>query len=63
MGLTLRFDDRALDDLRQIKSYIAERCPRGAERVRQHIMQTLTCLQTSHSWGRQRTSRGYEALC
>jgi toxin ParE1/3/4 len=42
MGLTLRFDDRALDDLRQIKSYIAEHSPSGAERMRQHIMHTIT---------------------
>jgi plasmid stabilization system protein ParE len=44
MGLTLRFDDRALDNLRQIKSYIAERSPSGAERVRRHIMHTIDSL-------------------
>lgn len=44
MGLTLRFDDRALDDLRQIRSYIAERSPNGAERVRRHIMHTIDSL-------------------
>jgi len=44
MGLTLRFDDRALDDLRQIRSYIAERSPSGAERVRRHIMHTIDSL-------------------
>jgi plasmid stabilization system protein ParE len=44
MGLTLRFDDRALDDLRQIRSYIAERSPSGAERVRHHIVHTIDNL-------------------
>lgn len=43
-GLTLRFDDWALDDLRQIRSYIAERSPSGAERVRRHIMHTIDSL-------------------
>lgn len=44
MGLTLRFDDRALDDLRQIRSYIAERSPSGAERVRTHVMHAMDSL-------------------
>jgi plasmid stabilization system protein ParE len=44
MGVTLRFDERALDDLRQIRSYIAERSPSGAERVRHHIMHTIDSL-------------------
>jgi plasmid stabilization system protein ParE len=44
MGLTLRFDDRALDGLRQIRSYIAERSLSGAERVRSHIMHAIDSL-------------------
>jgi toxin ParE1/3/4 len=44
MGLTLRFDDNALDDLKQIKSYLADRSPTGAERVRSHIMHAIDSL-------------------
>jgi plasmid stabilization system protein ParE len=44
MGLTLRFDDRALDDLRQIRSYIAECSPNGAERIRRHIIHAIDSL-------------------
>ena len=44
MGLTLRFDDRALDDLRQIRNYISERNPSGAEHVRSHIMHAIDSL-------------------
>jgi plasmid stabilization system protein ParE len=44
MGLTLRFDAAALEDLRQIRNYIAERNPNGAERVRNHIMHAIDGL-------------------
>ena len=52
MGLTLRFDSRALDDLRQIRSYVAERSPSGAERVRNHIVHTIDSLAAFPFLGR-----------
>ena len=44
MGLTIRFDTRALADLAEIRDYLVERSPSGAERVRIHLVDTIERL-------------------
>jgi SAM-dependent methyltransferase len=41
MGLNLRFDVKAVDDLADIRDYLSERSPHGAERVRLHILAAI----------------------
>lgn len=52
MGLNVRFDARALSDLREIRDYLVERSPVGAERVRQHIMAAVDRLSDFPYLGR-----------
>jgi toxin ParE1/3/4 len=44
MGLTIRFDARALADLAEIRDYLIEHSPSGAERVRLHMVETIDRL-------------------
>lgn len=41
MGLKIRFDARALADLVEIRDYLIERSPAGAERIRLHLVETI----------------------
>jgi toxin ParE1/3/4 len=44
MGLTIRLDERALADLAEIRDYLVERSPSGAEHVRLHLVETIDRL-------------------
>ena len=46
MGLTVRFTQRALADLSDIRTYLVERSPQGAERVRSQIAATIDLLSS-----------------
>jgi plasmid stabilization system protein ParE len=52
MGLNVRLDDRAASDLNDIRSYLVERSPQGAERVRRHIEATIDQLSDFPFLGR-----------
>lgn len=52
MGLTIRFEANALSDLEEIRDYLVERSPSGAERVRLHIMETVERLSDFPFLGR-----------
>jgi len=52
MGLTIRFDAKALSDLEEIRAYLIERSPSGAERIRLHIMETIERLSDFPFLGR-----------
>lgn len=41
MGLAIQFTKRALADLDSIRTYLTDRSPRGAERVRRAIVATV----------------------
>jgi plasmid stabilization system protein ParE len=44
MALTIRLTPRAIRDLREIRAYLTERSPRGADNVRLDIDRTLLTL-------------------
>ena len=44
MGLNIRFDAKAVDDIAHIRDYLIERSPQGAERVRLHILAAINRL-------------------
>ncbi len=46
MGLTVRFTLRALADLSDIRTYLVERSPQGAEHVRSQIVATVDLLSS-----------------
>ena len=52
MGLKVRLAPRAIADLDDIRAYLLERNPRGAERVRQRIEQAITTLSDFPKIGR-----------
>jgi toxin ParE1/3/4 len=52
MGLTVRFDARALADLAEIRDYLVARSPGGAERVRLHLLETISRLSDFPLLGR-----------
>lgn len=52
MGLSVRFDQRALNDLQEIRDYLLHRSPAGAERVRLHIAETIDRLADFPMLGR-----------
>lgn len=52
MGLAIRFDATALSDLNEIRAYLVERSPAGAERVRRHLMETIDRLSDFPFLGR-----------
>lgn len=51
--MKVRLDPRAVGDLDEIRAYLVERSPSGAERVRQHIAQTLERLGDFPFLGRE----------
>lgn len=53
MGLRIRFDARALADLAEIRDYLVERSPSGAERVRLHFVATIERLADFPFLGRR----------
>ena len=52
MGLKIRLTPRAIADLDDIRAYLTERNPRGAERVRQRIEQAIATLAEFSKIGR-----------
>ena len=52
MGLTVRLTPRAIADLNEIRAYLRDRNPRGAERVRQRIQQSVAMLANFPGIGR-----------
>jgi addiction module RelE/StbE family toxin len=52
MGLRIRFAPRALNDLGEIRSYLTQHSPLGAERVRVHIAETIDRLSDFPRLGR-----------
>ncbi|SRR5258706_15870079 len=44
MGLNIRFDAKAVSDLADVRNYLVERSPQGAERVRLHILGAIDRL-------------------
>ena len=52
MGLKVRLARRAIADLNEIRVYLMERNPRGAERVRQRIEQAIATLADFPGIGR-----------
>lgn len=52
MGLKIRFAPRALNDLSEIRSYLTQHSPLGAERVRVHIAETVERLSDFPRLGR-----------
>jgi plasmid stabilization system protein ParE len=52
MGLSIRFDRRAIDDLQEVRDYLLQRSPSGAERVRLHIAETIDRLADFPMLGR-----------
>jgi toxin ParE1/3/4 len=62
MGLTIRFDERALADLADIRDYLVERSPVGAERVRLHLVETIDRLADFPFLGRPTDEPGVRVL-
>jgi len=62
MGLSIRFDARALRDLEEIRDYLVERSPMGAERVRSHIIRTVERLSEYPRLGRATDERTVRVL-
>ena len=62
MGLTVRFDARALADLAEIRDYLVERSPTGAERVRLHLVETIDRLADFPFLGRATDESGVRVL-
>jgi toxin ParE1/3/4 len=62
MGLTIRFDARALADLAEIRDYLGERSPSGAERVRLHLVETIDRLSDFPFLGRATDEPGVRVL-
>lgn len=62
MGLTVRFDARALADLAEIRDYLMAHSPGGAERVRLHLVETIERLSDFPFLGRQTDQPGVRVL-
>lgn len=62
MALNVRFDPRAVDDLRDIRDYLLSRSPQGAENVRRHIEATIDRLAIYPRLGRQTDADGVRIL-
>jgi plasmid stabilization system protein ParE len=62
MGLTIRFDARALADLIEIRNYLVERSPSGAERVRLHLVDTIDRLADFPFLGRATDEPGIRVM-
>jgi plasmid stabilization system protein ParE len=62
MGVTVRFAARALSDLKQIREYLVEFSPAGAERVRVHLVETIERLADFPFLGRATDAPGVRIL-
>jgi toxin ParE1/3/4 len=62
MGLKVRFDGRALADLAEIRDYLVERSPSGAERVRLHLLETIDRLADFPFLGRPTDEQSVRVL-
>jgi toxin ParE1/3/4 len=62
MGLTVRFTQRALADLSDIRAYLVERSPQGAERVRSQIAATIDLLSSFPMIGRTTDEPGVRVV-
>ena len=60
--MKVRLDPRAVGDLDEIRAYLVERSPGGAERVRRHIAETLERLGDFPFLGRQTDEPGVRVL-
>ena len=60
--MKVRLDLRAVSDLEEIRAYLVERSPAAAERVRQHIAQTLEQLGDFPFLGRATDEPGIRVL-
>jgi plasmid stabilization system protein ParE len=63
MGLTVRFDARALADLAEIRDYLVARSPGGAERVRLHLLETISRLSDFPLLGRPTDEPNVASWC
>jgi plasmid stabilization system protein ParE len=62
MGLTIRFDAKAVSDLGGIRDYLIERSPQGAERVRIHILAAINRLADYPFLGRATDTENVRVL-
>ncbi len=60
--MKVRLDPRAVRDLEDIRAYLIEHSPSGAERVRQHIAQTIERLGDFPFLGRTTDETGVRVL-
>ncbi len=60
--MKVRLDPRAVRDLEDIRAYLIEHSPSGAERVRQHIVQTIERLGDFPLLGRTTHEPGVRVL-
>lgn len=60
--MKVRLDPRAVCDLDEIRTYLVVRSPGGAERVRQHIAETLERLGDFPFLGRETDEPGVRVL-
>jgi len=60
--MKVRLDPRAVHDLEEIRAYLIEHSPSGAERVRQHIAQTIERLGDFPFLGRTTDEPGVRVL-
>jgi plasmid stabilization system protein ParE len=60
--MKVRLDPRAVGDLDEIRAYLVERSPGGAERVRQHIAETLERIGDFPFLGRETNEPGVRVL-
>jgi plasmid stabilization system protein ParE len=60
--MKVRLDLRAVGDLEDIRDYLIEHSPSGAERVRQHIVQTIERLGDFPFLGRATDEPGVRVL-
>jgi len=60
--MTVRLAPRAVGDLEEIRSYLVERSPGGAEQVRQHIAATIERFGNFPYLGRETDEPGVRML-
>ena len=62
MGLRIRFDARAVRDLANIRDYLIEHSPQGAERVRLHMLAAINRLAEFPFLGRSTDTSNVRVL-
>jgi plasmid stabilization system protein ParE len=60
--MNVRYTRRAVEDLTEIATYLSERNPHAAVRVRRTIEQSLTYLTAFPRAGRAQTTKGVRKL-